>query len=71
MEAISTAGFFRWQVRLTAVCLIEGRPMRSLIFRMMLLVAGSLVLFGCERSSPFGKPDQPARSAIGITRLPT
>ncbi len=40
-------------------------------FCMMLLVAGSLVLFGCERSSPFGKPEQPARSAVEITRLPT
>lgn len=42
--------------------------MRSLIFRLMLLAAGSLALFGCERSSPFGKPEQPAKSAVQITR---
>ena len=66
METISIAGFFNWPVPRTAVGLIEGRPMRSLIFRMLLLVAGSLVLFGCERSSPFGKPEQPVKSAVEV-----
>ena len=44
--------------------------MRGLIFRMLLVVAGSLALFGCERSSPFGKPEQPARSAVGTVTSP-
>jgi len=66
METISIAGFFNWPAWLTAVRLTEGRPMRSLIFRILLLVGGSLVLSGCERSSPFGKPEQPVKSAVEV-----
>lgn len=63
MEAVSIAWFFSWQLWLTALCLIERRSMRSVIFRAVVLL-GSLALFGCERSSPFGKPEQPAKAAV-------
>jgi hypothetical protein len=62
MEAISSAWFFIWQLWLTAMSLIEGHPMHRVILRTIILL-GALALLGCERSSPFGKPDQPAKSS--------
>jgi hypothetical protein len=69
MEAISIAWFFSWQLWLTALSLIEGHPMHRVIFRTILLV-GALALLGCERSSPFGKPEQPAKSAAQVVISP-
>ena len=69
MEAISIAWFFSWQLWLTALSLIEGHPMHRVIFRTILLL-GALALLGCERSSPFGKPDQPAKSAAHVVWSP-
>lgn len=62
MEAISIAWFFAWQLWLTALSLIEGHPMHRVIFRALILM-GALALLGCERSSPFGKPEQPTKSS--------
>ncbi|MFB9981162.1 hypothetical protein ACFSQQ_19915 [Mesorhizobium kowhaii] len=69
MEAISIAWFFSWQLWLTALSLIEGHPMHRVIFRTILLM-GALALLGCERSSPFGKPEQPAKSAAQVVISP-
>jgi hypothetical protein len=69
MEAISIAWFFIWQLWLTALSLIEGHPMHRVIIRTLILVA-VLALLGCERSGPFDKPGQPAKSSAGAMWSP-
>lgn len=71
MEAMAIALLFSWQLWLTALSFIERDPMPRVVFRSVLLLA-LVTLIGCERSSPFGKPDPyvNSREAASWVRVP-